>query len=227
MPRQMTLDLPLHAAQGRADFLVAPSNAQALAALDAAAGWPLGKMVLIGPEGSGKSHLAQVFAADYDARVIDAALLAMTDLPDLARGAVVVEDADRIAGYAAGETALFHLHNLMQAGGHLLLITACTPPARWGLRLADLASRMEATATARLDPPDDMLLAGVLVKLFADRQLAVPAALIPWLVARMDRSLAFARRLVEALDARALAERRPLGRALAQQVLDSLTPPGP
>jgi chromosomal replication initiation ATPase DnaA len=135
--------------------------------------------------------------------------------------AVVVEDAAEMAGLPAHEEALFHLINHMAAAGGHLLLTAQTPPRDWGLTLPDLLSRLQATAIARLDPPDDALLSAVLVKLFADRQIAVPANLIPYLTARMDRSIAAARHLVATLDARALALGRPITRALAAELLDS------
>jgi chromosomal replication initiation ATPase DnaA len=139
----------------------------------------------------------------------------------MANGAVVVEDLQRAAGNEAAERALFHLHNLVLAGGRRLLMTANAAPRTLGIRLPDLASRLEATATATLSPPDDALLAAVLVKLFADRQIAVPPALIAWLVVRIDRSFAVARALVAELDARALARRRPVTQKLAAEVLDS------
>jgi len=224
MPRQLTLDLPVQPALARSDFMVSPANAEALAMIDTPALWPQGKLLLIGPEGAGKSHLAQVFAHDHDAVVLPATQL-QPPFPDAA--AVVVEDAFAVAGDPAAEEALFHLHNSLMQRGALLLLTARTAPGQWGLRLPDLLSRMQGTATATLQPPDDALLAAVLVKLFADRQLRVPAALIPWLVTRMERSLAAARALVAALDARALAEGRPITRAMAADLLDSPSPEAP
>lgn len=224
--RQLVFDLALRPSRGREDFYVAPANALALATLDAPASWPSGRMLLIGPEGAGKSHLAAIWAEENDAALIEARILTKDDAPALARqGAVVLEDAEAVAGDPAREAALFHLHNLLQAEGGRLLLTAKMPPRDWGLALPDLLSRMSATASVRIEPPDDALLSAVLVKLFADRQLAVPAALIPWLVTHMDRSLAMARRLVTALDARAMAERRAITRPLAAQVLDSLGRP--
>lgn len=220
MPRQLTFDLPARPALGRADFFVSPANALALAALEAPGGWPAGKLLLIGPEGAGKSHLARVWAGAEAAEVVAASDLAARPTLPQAR-AVVVEDADRIAGDRGAETALFHLHNLVLAEGGRLLITARSAPGRWPLVLPDLASRLQASATARLGPPDDALLAAVLVKLFADRQIAVPPTLIPWLVARMERSFAAADATVAALDAAALALGRPIGLALARSVLDS------
>ncbi len=219
MSRQLAFDLPVRPALGREDFFVSPANALALAALDAG-DWPNGKMLLIGPEGAGKSHLAQVWAGDCGARVIPAVELPQRALPE--PRALVVEDADRIAGTPAAEEALFHLHNHLSAARAPLLVTARTTPARWGLILPDLASRMEATTVAHLLPPDDALLSVVLVKLFADRQLGVAPGLIPWLVRRMDRSFAAARQLVADLDARSLALGGPVTRALAADVLDSL-----
>jgi chromosomal replication initiation ATPase DnaA len=133
---------------------------------------------------------------------------------------VAVEDAELIGGNRAAEEALFHLHNLILPAGRLL-ITARRPPRDWGLHLPDLLSRMQATAIARLDPPDDALLAAVLVKLFTDRQIAVPPTLIPYLIARMERSIAAARDLVAQLDRLALAEGRGVTRQLAAEILDS------
>lgn len=216
MSRQLTLDLPLREARGRADYLVAPGNAQALAALDAWAGWPGGKAVLVAPEGAGKTHLAHVWAAGAGAQVIDAAGLAGADLPDLARTGLAVEDADRARG-PGWETALFHLHNLLAERRLPLLVTARQPPRDWGLALPDLASRLQAATLIRLDPPDDTLLRAVMVKQFADRQLAVAPQVIDYLLPRMTRSLAAAREIVAALDARALAEGRPVTRQMAAE----------
>ena len=221
MTGQLTFDLPVRPALGRGDFFVSPANAHAVAVLEAPDNWPQGKLLLIGPEGAGKSHLAAVWAAASGAEIIAARDLSENDAPRLAdAGAVVVEDAQGIAGQLGAETALFHLHNLVLASGGRLLLTAVLPPYAWGLRLPDLESRMQATAMAALEAPDDALLAAVLVKLFADRQVVVPPALIPYLVARIDRSFATARTLVAALDARALALGRPISLALAAELLD-------
>ncbi|MEZ5687090.1 MAG: DnaA/Hda family protein [Paracoccaceae bacterium] len=222
MSRQLAFDLPLKQAQGREDFFVAPANALALATLDAPQGWPGRRMLLIGPEGAGKSHLAQIWADAEGALLLAATDLAEADIPTLATRAVVLEDAEAIAGNPDAEEALFHLYNLAQAEGGTLLLTARMPPRDWGIVLPDLASRMQALASVRISPPDDALLTAVLVKLFNDRQLTVAPQLIDWLVTRMDRSLATARRLVAALDARALAEGRKISRQLAGEVLDSL-----
>lgn len=219
MAEQLTFDLPVRAALGREDFLVSPANARAVAALEADATWPEGKILLIGPEGSGKTHLAHVWAAQGGATILAARDLAGADLPEAA--ALVIEDVDAVAGQDDLEAALFHLHNHMASRKGRLLLTARRAPRDWGLTLPDLASRMEATATATLLPPDDALLAAVLVKLFADRQLQVSPGLIPWLVGRMDRSFATARAIVEALDAAALATKRPITRTLASALLDS------
>lgn len=224
MIRQLTFDLPHAEARGRADFFVSPANALALAAIEGWQGWPGGRLVLCGPAGSGKTHLVQVWSAALPApaAVIAATTLAGADLPALAaHGAVAVEDAQEIGADPAAEAALFHLHNLLAETGGRLLVTASLPPRDWGLTLADLASRMQGAALARLDPPDDMLLQAVLAKLFEDRQIAVSPALIPYLLARMDRSLAAARDLVARLDAEALARGQAVTRQLAAAVLDS------
>lgn len=220
----MAFDLGHGESYDMAGFFPSPANASALAMIGDDAAWPGGKLVLVGPEGAGKTHLAHIWAAG------GGRIVASQDLPGLDLRAlgprVAVEDAELIGGNRAAEEALFHLHNLIltaaQASGRLL-ITARTAPRDWGLRLPDLLSRMQAAALARLDPPDDALLAAVLVKLFADRQISVPPNLIPYLVARMERSIAAARDLVARLDARGLAEGRGVTRALAAEILDSST----
>ena len=219
MGEQLTFDLPVRPALGREDFFVSPANALAVATLDQPELWPNGKLLLIGPEGAGKTHLAMVFAARTGAHVIRAGNLTAADLPEAA--ALVIENADTVAGDTAAETALFHLHNHMTGRGGLLLLTAARAPRDWGLTLPDLQSRMEATASATLLPPDDALLGAVLVKLFADRQLQVAPGFIRWLVRRIDRSFATARTVVAALDAEALSTKRPINSTLAAGLLDS------
>jgi chromosomal replication initiation ATPase DnaA len=217
--RQLAFDLPAQEAYCRADFFSSPANSDALAAIDRWRDWPSGRLLLIGPEGAGKTHLIHLWAEAAGAQIIAARDLAGADLPALATTSVAVEDADQIGGNPAAETALFHLHNMLSGQG--LLISAATPPRDWGLVLPDLLSRMQALGIATLLPPDDALLSAVLVKMFADRQITVPPNLIPYLVLRMDRSIAAARALVAALDATALALGRPITRALAAEVLDS------
>ena len=220
MIQQLTFDLPAEPRLTRADFCLSPANTVALAAVEGWQAWPNNKMLVVGPEGAGKSHLAQIWASAANAVLVQATQLVATDIPALAaQGAVGVEDAETLAGNPAVEAALFHLHNLLATSGSLL-VTAKSPPRDWGLTLPDLASRMQATALTRLDPPDDALLTAVLAKLFADRQLAISTNLIPYLVVRMDRSIAAARRLVDVLDARALSQHRPITRAMAGEILD-------
>lgn len=219
MPRQLGLNLPGKTAQGREDFLVAPSNALAVALIDSWPGWQGGKLVLTGPEGAGKTHLTQVWAALSGAQVVRAASLSEADIPALAARHVAVEDVTDIAGQGAAETALFHLHNLVLAQGNTLLMTGRDGLAHWPLELPDLKSRLLGSAAAELAPPDDSLLAAVLAKQFADRQIMPKADVIPYLVAHMDRSFAAARDIVARLDAESLARKGPITRPLAAALL--------
>lgn len=220
MARQLTFDLPAKPSLGRGDFFVSPANAVAVATIEAWRDWPKRMLVLTGPPGAGKTHLAHVWADLAGARLLEASRLPHEDPDTLATGPLALEDAERVAGHAAAEESLFHLHNLAQARGHPLLFTAEAAPRRWGLALPDLASRMEACAVAEIGAPDDDLLAAVLVKLFSDRQIAVPPNLVKYLVERIPRSFAEAARIVDTLDHAALAERRPVTRDLARRIMD-------
>lgn len=224
MARQLTFDLAGPPALGRDDFLVAPSNAAALAALDRPGEWPGGRLLLVGPEGVGKSHIAAFWAGSHGARRVPAAALrpeaADALLPQGA--ALVVEDAHRAGGAAGAEQALYHLWNLAPARRALLLLTARSVPRDWGLTLPDLRSRMDALAQAHLGPPDEALLAAVLVKLFADRQLSPGPGVIEALVRHMDRDLGLARKLVAEIDRDALSEGRAVTRPLAMAALGRL-----
>lgn len=216
MTGQLAFDLPVTTGISRDDFFASIGNSAALRAIEAWHDWPQYRMLLLGPDGAGKTHLAHIWAADARAVIIAAVDLVAADIPALAAGPVCVEDADQIATDVAAETALFHLYNL----GAPLLITAKTAPRDWGLRLADLKSRVQAMATVQIAPPDDVLLSAVLIKLFADRQIAVSPNLISYLLQRMDRSIIAARNVVAALDALALARARPVTRALAAELLE-------
>ena len=222
--RQLVLDLPHRTALGRDDFLVTPSNAAAVAMVDRYPDWPHYAVVLLGEEGSGKSHLIEVWRQAAGARLVSAAGLA-AEPPDqlLAKGALAIDNAP---GDRLDERALFHLLNLArQTAGHVL-IASSTDPAHWPVALPDLASRLRALAIARLEPPDDALLRGVLVKLFADRQLAVEESVVSYLMLRMPRSLAAAGTLVAEIDRLALTEQAAVTRGLAARVLQQLTEPG-
>ncbi|PZQ48968.1 MAG: chromosomal replication initiator DnaA [Rhodovulum sulfidophilum] len=223
--QQLVFDLATRPALGRADFFVSPANRLALAQLDAWPAWPEGRLAVTGPAGAGKTHLAHVWAARSGARILAAHDLASVDLATLPAEAVLaVEDADRLAGLApearaAAEEALFHIANRLAAGGGSLMVSGRAAPAQWDLALPDLASRLGAAPVARLEAPDDALLAAVLVKLFTDRQIPVTPDLVSYLVSRMHRSFVAAETLVARLDAAGLERRRRVTRALAAEVL--------
>lgn len=218
-PRQLALALDHAESFAREDFLSGPSNAAALAMIESWAEWPGRAVALVGPEGSGKSHLAAIWSKETGARFLGARALAAANLPAaLATGALVVED---LAEGTFDERALFHLINLAREEAAHLLLTARTPPAGWQLSIRDLASRLKALPVVTLAPPDDALLRAVLVKLFADRQLNVDESLVGYVVTRIERSFAAARAIVARLDQEAMVRQRPLTRALAAEVLQS------
>lgn len=153
MPQQMKFDIPARPALGRGDFYITESNGVALGLVDTWPDWPAGKLVLVGPHGSGKTHLSHVWCAESGGQMIASRDLAHVDVPELCEGPICIEDVERVAGDSAAENALFHIHNLVLANGYSLLLTATTPPSVWGLTLPDLASRMGGTTVARMSPP--------------------------------------------------------------------------
>lgn len=210
MSRQLRLNLSRPASHARADFVDGPSNAQATAAIDAWPAWHGGCLALVGPDGAGKSHLAQSWAAEAHALQLDA------HAPRLAEAVgrpVLVEDIDR--GF--DEEALFHLINMAGHDGGSLLVTARTPPAAWATRLPDLRSRLNALPVALIEAPDDVVLDGVLRKFFRQHNIRPPQDVIAYLLRRMERSIPAARDLVERLDEAADTEQRPISRALARR----------
>ncbi len=218
MAEQLTFDLPVRDSRAKGDFFVSDANAMAVARLETSDTWPNGKLVLIGPEGAGKSHLAHVWAESAGGQVLSLSDLLELDIPAV-ETPIAIENAENLT--SASEEALFHLHNHMGASGLPLLLIARVPPAQWSIGLPDLKSRMMATDSVRIDPPDDALLAAVMVKQFADRQLSVSPQVITWLVTHMDRSFGTAQRLVGQLDRVALSEGRAITRPLAQKVLNA------
>ena len=216
-PRQLALALDHAESLAREDFLSGPSNAAALTLIDTWPAWPHRMVILAGPEGSGKSHLAAVWALIAGARLVAARALEQAAVPAaLVTGALVVED---IAEGAFDERALFHLLNLAREDEAFVLLTARTAPVGWTFAIRDVGSRLKALPVVVLAPPDDALLRAVLVKLFADRQLAVDESLIGYLATRIERSFAGARDVVARLDDEAMLRKRPLTRALATEVL--------
>jgi len=207
--RQLVLPITPRPRLTRGDFIAAPGNQRALDFLDTWPNWPAPAAALHGPAASGKSHLAQIWAAASGASVIAAA-----DLREAPQGPLVVEDVDAAAG-EGHERALFALFER----GTPLLLTGRTPPAVWRVGLPDLASRYGAVLAFDLGAPDDALLAALAAKLFADRQLAVPDAVIRLMVERLARSPEAIRDFVAAADARALSEKRPINQGLIREML--------
>ncbi len=224
--QQLPLPLPSRAALGREDFFVSPANALAVSQIDTWRDWSAHKLILVGPGGAGKTHLAHVWQQQSGGSIIAARDLLGAEIPMLAAGHVCVEDVEEISGNRPAEETLFHLHNLVLANGGTLMITARREPVHWRLTLPDLASRMMAIPVARIEDPDDALLSALLAKLFADRQIMPTPEVIGYLVSRMPRSYETAARLVSALDAEALAHRRSVSRPLAARVLAQVVPPG-
>ena len=216
-PKQLAFGLPLDPRFGAEDFLVSPSNEQAYGLIESWPDWPDTILLLVGPRGSGKSHLASIWATNARAWTVDASGITQDKVPHLvSNGALAIEDMDR---GERDEAALFHLLNLARERKASLLITCETPPDRWSLRTPDLLSRLRLAPSVSLEAPDDALLKAVLVKLFVDRQLVVDTSVVDYIALRIERSLAKASELVALLDREALSRGRRVSRAIAAEIL--------
>jgi len=214
-PRQLALALDHAESYAREDFVAGPGNEAALRLIESWPDWTAHTIALIGPEGSGKTHLATIWGAAVGARVIAGRALGLGNLPHaLATGALVIEDA----AAARDERALFHLLNLAREEDASLLLTARTAPSIWPVAIPDLASRLRAVPVATLHAPDDAMLRAVIVKVAADRQLALDEAVVHYVANHIERSFAAARAAVITLDNEALRQGRPVTRALAAEL---------
>lgn len=212
---QLPLPFPHQPGYALADLLRAPSNEAALFWLARTGDWPGGQLALWGQAGCGKTHLLHVWIARSGATLLDAATL--SDIPELAPRGIAIDDAGR-----APEEPLLHLLNAAREARLPVLLAAPLPPARWPVRLPDLASRLRAVTAVEIGPPEDSLLEALLLRLLADRQLDVLPALRDWLRRRLPRSPGALREAVARLDRAALAAGGRISRALAADVLADL-----
>ncbi len=210
---QLALDLRIREATERSDFLVSACNEDAVRWIDAWPDWPSSAMVLTGPAGCGKTHLGMVWKRATAAVEFSD----VTELSDFSNAAnILVEDVDRMAG----DADIFHLYNAVRAAGGTVLFTARIPPARWKGRLPDLVSRLSAVANVDIQPPDDVLIGAVVLKMLADQHLQVEPEVLRYIVERTERSFEAARSLAANLNRVSLAERRAITIPLARQVLN-------
>jgi len=217
--RQLPLPLELRPALTREDFLVAPSNEAAVAFIDSWPDWPARRGALFGPKGCGKSHLVEVWRAATSALRIDAARLNLEFVVSVPQDAdLAVEDMDGVAPDADRDVALLALFERPQG---TLLLTGATAPHLWSAVTGDIRSRFAALLAIGMEPPGDALLGGLARKLFADRQLKVPDAVIDRVLAKLERTPAAISAFVAAADAKALAERRAIGERLVLELLDA------
>lgn len=219
-PEQLPLEFENRPALGGEDFLIAPCNREAVAWLDKWPDWNAPALVIYGPPGCGKTHLAHVFMASTGAVLLTAEMVRDAGLPQLISSVnnCVFDDADD----GLDEESLFHLYNALASKGGRILLTATRPPNGWGLELADLASRLKAAPAIEIGLPDDGLIRAVLVKLFSDRQLRVEEGVVEYMALRMERSLDAAGRMVAAIDLAALKEKRNITLPLVRGVLEKI-----
>lgn len=213
MARQLRLKLERDRLASLDEFVRGASNRDAAAAIESWPDWLGGCLTLVGPQGSGKSHLARAWAQAAQAVVVQGPVVDFT-LPG--GRPVLVEDAER----GVPDEALFHLINGAVREGGGLLLTARTRPAAWATPLPDLRSRLNSLPVVEIAPPDDAVLEGVLRKFFRDRNIRPPQEIYPYLLARMNRSIPDAAEIVRRLDEAGDEGFRRITRVLARDVLE-------
>ncbi|MGH1353215.1 MAG: HdaA/DnaA family protein [Methyloligellaceae bacterium] len=217
-PQQLVFDLPHRAAMDEEDFLVSDCNESAVKVIDIWPDWHHPSLLIVGPQGCGKTHLAYVWQMKTGAAMLSAAELTSDMVDNLAQApAVIIEDID--AG-PFNQNALFHLLNLAKERSFNVLMTGRERPGTWEIELPDLRSRLRASPVVEIEAPDELLLNTVLVKLFSDRQLIVPPNVIKYISLRMERSMSAAQKLVEKVDKAALASGRKVTRQLVGEVMN-------
>ena len=219
MSEQLSFPLPVRPAMERENFFVSQANADALAMVEASEDWPERKLIVFGPAGAGKTHLAHVWAHQVSAQILAWDEIEALDLGALEPRPIVVEDIEQLAGQSAAEESLFHLHNFLKSAGSPLMMTTLLAPGRLPISLPDLKSRVLAAGVTELLPPDDMLLQALLVKQFSDRQLNMPPGLLDYIIPRIERSFQAVQDFVKDIDRKSLAENRPIGQRLARDIL--------
>ena len=219
--QQIPLDFAARSALGREDFLLGPSNQDAVGWIDRWPDWPAPALIMTGPAASGKTHLAAVWRDRTQAEIIRPDMLLSHSAEQLAglNQNLVFDGLDPWLGERAAETMLFHLYNIFKEEKRTFLITMRMAPAHAEFAIADLASRLRAAPVAAIHAPDDVLLASVLIKLFSDHQLTVGNEVIQYILPRMERSFAVARDIVALADKMALSQKRGISVPLLRQVL--------
>jgi len=206
-------------------FIVAPSNSHAFDWIERWPDWPFVALVLVGPAGCGKTHLAALWQGRTGAAAIDLASAGIEQMASLTADGVpiLVEDCDRVLNETQAERTLLQLYNLAKEAGSRLLLTARQAPAQWRLALPDLKSRLNSAMVVAIDPPDDGLLRSVAAKLFGDKQVEVGEEVVAWLLARCERTVAGVAHAVETLNTVSKERQRPITVPMAREVL---FPPG-
>ncbi|MBN8520879.1 MAG: DNA replication protein [Alphaproteobacteria bacterium] len=221
---QIPFDLGHRTAMGRSDFLIAPSNRDAVAWIDLWPNWPAPVLIIYGPVASGKTHLAEVWREKSHADFITISDIQNKNPSDLTDhpGHFILDEADILIGNLESEKKLFHLYNIFKENNRTLLLTLISAPVHQHFALPDLASRLRAAPAVAIREPDDALLAAIMVKLFNDRQLRVGADVIGYILPRVERSFESVRAFVDKLDQRAMMEKKSITPAMVKSVFDEL-----
>lgn len=212
---------------GKEDFMVASCNAEAFAYVENWPDWPFFAICLYGPTGSGKSHLANMFSENVSIKTRFPYKIPNIRASEVNTGTLrffeqhpclIIEDLNE----NIDNEAMFHLYNQYRNEGGYILFTSETAPARLNISLPDLRSRLNIVPSIEIKEPGDDLLQALIVKLFTDRQIVIGEEVLNYIVANMQRSYAYARKLVAEIDNISLARKRAVTIPVVKEALSAL-----
>lgn len=215
-PQQLILNLPLVPNPGQNEFLCSAANWQAFQWIERWPDWPMRNLAIYGERGSGKTHLAQLWAEKSQALWVTPSQTLDHTPFSLAQGckACVIDDYDEIRD----ESWLFHFYNLMQEQNGHILFCGLNAPGQTLFGLPDLSSRLRSVLAVEVGSPDEETIKTLLKNLLIRRGLDLADDLAEYLIRRMERSYDAIHHLVCKLDELSLILQRPITLSLIKEL---------
>ena len=224
MNEQLVLGLSLKEALEKEDFFISSSNLEAVTLLDNTDRWGSGVLLLVGPKGSGKTHLSLVWCKENKAKHLNLETILQEMEKGLNHDLVCVEDIDIIENAERPkkskiEEGIFHLINSVGSRGGKLLISSSKMPNALSIGLKDLESRLQSFSKTNIKEPDDRLVMALLLKYFNDRQIHIKHSNLTYIATRINRTYSSIYEFVNYIDHKSLVLNTKLTRPFIDAAL--------